>query len=191
MKYEFIKHAVTAETFNHKGYTLIELMIALALSMLLLLGVFGSYSSISGTIRASQELENSQEVIRYSAQVFTRSLKQSLNPAAITNLIDANIPDVGTGLVVTLPANAKACFGPNPPAVFVETYNFVAPNLTCSIDGAPPVTLLTGIANMQFIAAEANLITIRVSPIFLSQNFPEGSIDIDVALSARIFSNVP
>ena len=163
-----------------KGFTLVELMIALAISSFLLLGIVSTYSSIQGTIQASQELENSQEVIRYSAKVFTRSLKQS-NSATVIN--------AGRGITVTLPANSSSCLGTKPAANFSETYSFVAPNLLCSLNGAPAVTLLTGMSDLQFIAVGVDLITVRVSPLVLSQNFVNGSIDIDIALTSRILSN--
>ena len=177
----------TKTQYSHKlayqGFTLVEMMIALAVSGFLLLGVVGSYSSMQGTMQASQELENAQEVIRYSAQVFTRSLKQSVNPA--------NVLNAGNSLVVSLPANSTSCLGGNPIAPFIETYNFAAPNLTCSIDGAPPTILLTGMTNLVFIPTGQELITIRVSPLVLTQQFPAGSIDIDVALTTRIMTNAP
>ena len=162
------------------GFTLIELMIALVISSFLLLGVVSTYASISGTIQASKELENSQEVIRYSAKVFTRSLKQSSSATVING---------GNGITVNLPSNSSSCLGTKPGANFSETYQFVAPDLTCSINGAPAVTLLTGMSNLQFIATGNSLITVRVSPLVLSQNFVNGSVDIDVALTTRILSN--
>jgi len=62
---------------NNKGFTLIELMIALVIGGILILGITSTYSSIDGTIQTSKDLENAQEVIRYTSQVFTRSLKQT------------------------------------------------------------------------------------------------------------------
>ncbi|MBU2892690.1 prepilin-type N-terminal cleavage/methylation domain-containing protein [Colwellia sp. D2M02] len=161
-----------------RGFTLVELMIALAISGILLLGVVGTYSSISATIQASQELENAQEVIRYSGTVFTRSLKQVESTASV------NVTNAGNTLTVSLPANATSCLGTNPVAAFIEMYDFVAPNLTCSINGAPEIRLLTGMADMNF-STNGDLVSIQVTPLVLRADFG-GSVNIDVALTTAI-----
>ena len=96
-----------------KGFTLVELMIALAISGFLLLGVVGTYSSIHGTVTASKELENSQEVIRYSARVFSRSLKQTNVSAELSSTlpIRLGIPIVNNVLTISLPPLSTSCIG--------------------------------------------------------------------------------
>ena len=59
----------------HLGFTLVELMVALAVGSFLIAGVGLSYATIKGTVSATKELENAQEVIRFTSQVLTRSLK--------------------------------------------------------------------------------------------------------------------
>ena len=164
-------------------------MIALAISGFLLLGVVATYSSIHGTVKASKELENSQEVIRYTAHVFTRSIKQS--PQLVT-VFDGG-PGPGSTMIVNLPASSTSCLGTAPVAAFSERYDFDAPSLTCTLaigGGAAeaPVTLLTGIDNMQFIMQGDTMVRVKVRPLLLAQNqnFTNGDIDIDIALTTRI-----
>jgi prepilin-type N-terminal cleavage/methylation domain-containing protein len=167
---------------NIKGFTLIELMIALVISSFVLLGITGTYASISGSIQASKELENAQEVIRYSSQVFTRSLKQT---EVLPNV------SVNQQLTVEQPANVTPCTGEAAPAVaYTEVYtlNALTSSLNCRITaGANPnvdIALLSGIDDISFALA-GNLITINLQPTVLPQNFA-GQISIDIALTNLI-----
>ena len=44
----------------NSGFTLVELMIGLVISSMVIIGITGTYSTISATIQASKELENAQ-----------------------------------------------------------------------------------------------------------------------------------
>ena len=144
-----------------KGFSLVEVMVALAISTALVLGVFGVYSSISTTILTSKSLETTQEVVRFSVQVFSRSLKQSeMEPSIVAN---------GSSLVVEQVANVKACDGSIPVKPYKETYVVVSPLLQCTltIDDvvSAPKTILTGISAIAF-QREDDLMHILVSPRF-------------------------
>ncbi|WP_231613077.1 PilW family protein [Pseudoalteromonas sp. SWXJZ94C] len=66
-----MKHLIN----KHSGFTLIELMVALAAGMFLLSGVSLAYSSINSSTSTAKDLENALDVIRFSSKIFTRSLK--------------------------------------------------------------------------------------------------------------------
>jgi prepilin-type N-terminal cleavage/methylation domain-containing protein len=169
---------------NIRGFTLVELMVSLALSSFVLLGITSTYSSIHGSIQASKDLENAQEVIRYSSQVFTRSLKQTQLAPDIT---------VAQQLTVQQPANVTPCTGVAAPvAAYTEIYTFNAATnvLSCRINAGAnanvDIAILTGIANITYgLNAASNLATITVQPIVLPQNFI-GGINIDIALTNLI-----
>ena len=112
---------------NLKGFTLVELMIAVAISGFVVLGVVSTYSSIHSTVQASRQLENAQEVIRYSSHVFSRSLKQAQNAA---NVNVTSVGGVNNVLTVSLPAGATNCLGIVNVGALIETYTFTQPNLT-------------------------------------------------------------
>ncbi len=164
------------------GFSLVEVMVALAISTALVLGVFGVYSSISTTILTSKSLETTQEVVRFSVQVFSRSLKQTeAEPSIINDSI----------LVVKQAANVKACDGTTPTKPYIETYAVVEPLLQCAltIDGAEsaPKTILSGITMIEF-QREDDLMHIWVSPSFLPESFVDGKVKIDIALTRIILS---
>jgi prepilin-type N-terminal cleavage/methylation domain-containing protein len=169
---------------NTRGFTLVELMVSLVLSSFVLLGITSTYSSIHGSIQTSKDLENAQEVIRFSSQVFTRSLKQTQFAPDTT---------VAQQLTVQQPENVTPCTGVVAPiAAYTEVYTFNAATnvLSCRINAGAnaniDVALLTGIANITYqLNAASNLATIIVEPTVLPQNFI-GGISIDVALTNLI-----
>lgn len=163
---------------NHKGFTLVELLVGLVIASLLVLGVTGTYSSISSSVNTSKELENAQEVIRYTSQVFTRSLKQTRELPTI----------VANEFVVEQPANTRSCLGTMPNVTYTETFSFSSPNLRCRIDDGNDTTLLTGVADIDFVV-NGLLVTVTVLPDFLPENFLDGGVNglnIDIAVSTLI-----
>lgn len=166
------------------GFTLIELLITLLISSVLMLGISTAYSSVSGLIYTSKNLENAQEVLRFSADMFSLSLKQT---HTVTDVTDST-------LTVEQYANAYACDGSQPSADFTETFSFDETNhhLKCDIgDGAN--TILTGVESISFSRAgdtEANqLISITVQPLALNGETATEEIQIDIALSGIILAN--
>ena len=175
----------------NKGFTLVELMIALVISSFVLLGITSTYSSIQGSIQVSKDLENAQEVIRYSSQVFTRSLKQTISSPTIS--LDTK------SVTVIQPANTRSCFGTIVGVDYQETFTFVSPNLSCSTQdsaGNPLVAntiILTGINDFSAQYNNANeLFSFVIEPTVLPENFVVGGVPgirIDVALTSRILAN--
>lgn len=64
-------------TQNHKGFTLIELMIAITISSVLMLGVSQIFSSSKRTYKLNNELARTQENIRYSIEEMSRDLRMA------------------------------------------------------------------------------------------------------------------
>lgn len=145
-----------------------------------MVGVSLAYSSITGLVNTSKNLENSQEVIRYSSEVFTRSLKQTLEPVVVTGVDQ---------LTVLQNAGATTCSGQQKAAAFTEVFTLDGDKLKCSIDAAVPITILTGIETMTFGLTANQLFSVTVKPLPLSGE-ATNAIKIDIALSGRILINV-
>jgi len=172
-----------------KGFTLVELMVAMAIGMFLILGIIGTYSSISASSQASKELENAQEVIRYSSNVFSRSLKQTTEPLTLTNRNQT--------IVVTQQANTRSCLGSIIAVDYVETFTFTQPELSCQITDvngnelAADTLLLTGIANFQSgLNVDGDLFTLNITPTVLPRNFGNNGVRIDIALTTKIMRDL-
>lgn len=162
-----------------QGYTLVELMVALAAGAFLLAGVSLSYSAIKGTILVGKELENAQEVIRYTSKVFTRSIKQT--PTLPVVAAD------GSTITIEQPAGVITCNGSVSAAAVSELYSLVDNNFQCALGAAPAERLLTGVSQLNF-AIDNNLVTIKVGPENLPAQFGN-TITIDIAVSNVILNN--
>lgn len=160
------------------GYTLVELMVALAAGSFLLAGVSLSYSAIKSTISVSKELENAQEVIRYSSKVFTRSIKQTIE-----------LPTVaadGLSISIVQPKGVLTCTGEVSTTQITEVYSTNDNNMQCALGGAAPERLLTGVQSLTF-SINNDVITINVRPENLPAQFGNG-MEIDVAVSNVILN---
>lgn len=141
--------------FKVKGYTLIELMVALTAGSILLSGVAMSYAAIKSTIQTTTDIEVAQEVIRYSNQVLTRSVKQTIAEP----VVDA------TGLKLTLQqaANTISCTGQTQAAAYTEVYEQEGEFLVCSI-GIVKTKLVKGVSALSFSYNDL-LTTITITPV--------------------------
>jgi len=164
-----------------KGYSLVELMIALLVGCILIMGISLAYSSIKGLILSSKNIENAQEVLRFTAQTFTRSLKQTSGGIVVT-VNQITIPQ---------DLNSIACNGTRPIANYSETYSLNGNKLECDIgNGAEPI--LTGVESIAF-ALNNRLVSITVTPQ-AQQGEPDGvgaarAMTINVALTRVILEN--
>ena len=162
-------------------------MVALAIGLFLISGITATYSAIQVSIQTSKDLENAQEVIRYSSQVFTRSLKQTQSPPVLS------AGDVFP-MTVFQSANTSSCVGTTPTVAYYETFTFVAPTLSCSVSDQSDnsviiadIPLLTGISSLTAVP-DTYLYTFTVQPDFMPANF-NGGINIDIALNSLIFKD--
>lgn len=161
----------------NKGFTLVELLVAMAVSTALISGVGMAYISLSQSVDVAKNIENSLEVLRYSNELFNRSLKQTTAaPAAAT-------PQQLS--VVQSRAGTRACDGTTPAAVpFTEAYRFEQPNLFCDA-GNGEVLILKSIENMTFVV-NGDLVQITVLPQeFPVEDLPNG-VRMDYALTGKI-----
>lgn len=160
-----------------KGFTIIELMIAMVISLVLVGGSSLAYVSVSSVIDLSKNIENAQEVLRYTSEVFGRSLSQTMvspvsaSPERITVIQDK--------------VGAVACDGTTPiVAPYSEVYRFEQPNLWCNA-GNGEVVILRGIDDFS-VNINGNLIQITVLPEdFPADDFANG-VRIDIALKSKI-----
>lgn len=176
---------------SQKGFSLIEMLIALVVSSVLIIGISTAYASIVGLVNTSKNLENAQEVLRYASVIFTRSL---------TNTSSGSVLASGSQLDVNQGANSIACDGSKPTYDYTEKFTVDSQNnLTCQLadqtSGAVNIAkvILTGVQSINFKKDNKQLVTVTVTPQALfgepSNQGPTKSIQIDIALSEVIFVN--
>ncbi|WP_100914043.1 prepilin-type N-terminal cleavage/methylation domain-containing protein [Pseudoalteromonas spongiae] len=159
------------------GFTLVELMVALAVSSFLMAGISYVYIAISQSVDTSKELENAQEVLRYSSEVFTRSLKQ-------TKTIPTT-PNANTIVVEQATSGATACNSTKPAVPFIETFTLIDSQLRCQVNAADEQVLLTGLQDISY-RINGNLVEITLVPENLYVDMLANGFRIDIALSGKI-----
>ncbi|WP_082078902.1 PilW family protein [Pseudoalteromonas rubra] len=165
---------------NGRGFTLLELLIALSIGLFMLGGIAVAYSTIRSTIAINQELAQAQEVIRYTSQLMTRSIKQT-----------ASTPQVmqgGEALEVSQVANTPACDGSVPVVDYTETFSLLDGYLLCDVssDNLPAQRLLRGVNGLSF-SVDGLITSITVTPVGVPAQYAAG-IQIDVAASQQVLA---
>ncbi|MEJ6475636.1 PilW family protein [Pseudoalteromonas piscicida] len=135
---------------QHKGYTLLELMVAMVVGLILVSGIAASYTSIKETVTTSQQLATSQEIIRYTNRVMMRSIKQT----QILPTVSA------TDILIEQLAGVPACDGSVPSANYTERYFLQGEYLVCN-RGSGDINLLKGVTGLAF-AIDGQLITVTI-----------------------------
>ena len=82
---------------NHNGFSLIELMIAMVLGLVIVLGTASFYSTLKGTILTANKLEIAQENLRSVYQLVARSLHQADSVSATPQSLTVTYNNLQTG----------------------------------------------------------------------------------------------
>lgn len=166
-KYSAMKHHMSA------GFSLPELMIAMVLGLIIMLAVINFFAPLKATVTESKRLEHAADALRYATLTLTKSIKQATG----VNAISANQLALNATASATQPR--ISCLGNNKTADYVETFSFVAPNLSCN-DGSGAQVLLTGLDGANFMQT-GELISINLKPIELPSQYGQG-IKVNVSL---------
>ena len=171
-------YAMTHTGHSQRGMTLVEVMIAMAVAMFLLLGVTTILSGTRQAASSQRQLAQLQDDERLAMTVMTDVIQAAgyypdptVNSAATYMPIDATFPIAGFGLFGTssvagpdtisvryatqLTDGAINCVGNSTtsptPVPFVNTFSLdtVNQNLQCAFNGNPQVALVNGITNLR------------------------------------------
>lgn len=174
------------------GMTLVELMIAMTLTVILISGVSSVYLTLKQTAEQVYRLENAQEVLRNAHQFFYRSTLQA-----------TNINVTQSAVTFTQAANATACDGSRPLTDFTEHYYKLNNDLICDLqsDTLQNIVLLTDLTALEFVlTTDPNIgptrLTVMLSSAGLPENFPQLSfagqqqpgVQLEFALKAMIMA---
>lgn len=156
---------------GQRAFTLLELMLAVTLTSLLMLGVGGAYITIKGTATQVDALENTQEVLKGLHDTLSYATKRasSVELLSATEIQLSYMNESGSQL---------ACDGSSQLNTFTESFSLTNNQLQCRINNsAPNIVLLTGIEQLSFTvqqSASANinaLLTVVVTPVGLPENY--------------------
>lgn len=149
---------------SQSGFSLIELMIAMALSLLLILGIATIFSSLKNTSAYSQQLENTQEVLRFTNSIFSRAVHRANDMESTdgnTLTLTFNLDNLDTG------ESFSNCLGDSMTSQYKESYSLVGNELSCEVyttsPTGSPTAIGTNIDALGFSISN-NLLTVTITP---------------------------
>jgi len=169
-----------SENHQQTGFTLVELMVAMVIGLFILSGVGLIYSSISQTSDSAKKIELNLEIIRFSNEIFTKTLKQtSESPTIIAQ----------NQLTVKHSGGSYSCAGRIETNNFEEQYSIVDGFLVCEVDASgTQIKLLKGIDAIGF-SVNNDLLRIEIEASTLP-DYLSGRFSFDIALSTIILADV-
>jgi len=167
------------KNYRQIGFTLVELMVAMVIGLFILSGVGLIYSSISQTSDSAKKIELNLEIIRFSSEIFSKTLKQ-------TNELPSVAPQ--SQLTVKHSAGLYSCAGTKETSNFEEQYSVVDGFLVCEINGSgTQIKLLKGVDVITF-SLNNMLLRIEVEAPTLP-DYLSGKFSFDIALSSIILAD--
>lgn len=167
-------------TTTQTGFTLVELLVSMVLTLLLVSGVGGALLAIKQTVLDTNNFENAQEVLRSSRDMLGQSLKRA---SAVTIIQVDNIQTLNVGQNNNNGPQPD-CLGTAQATAFVEQFRLQGTDLQCrvivgGVQGAW-TSLITGFYALDFSLQAGNrLVRFRLSPKNLPGKFPKADLNAD------------
>lgn len=134
-----------------RGFTLIELMIALVIGLIIMSAVFTVFDSVQATNRATTALHQQQETLRYAAYTVDR-LAASSTHIQLTN----------TALSTTLPAGVANCLGQQLTAQQINVIGLTDNRLTCTVDAVVWPLTAANISTLTFTTVQPSTVSTEI-----------------------------
>ena len=110
---------------RQSGFSLIELLIAMTLSLVLILGISSVFISLKGTAKDSMQLDKTQEVLRFTNSVFRQAIHRanSVTPGTYSSSDGTSHPKLDLTFDLKTDETYTDCLGESHTASTVkETY---------------------------------------------------------------------
>lgn len=166
---------------GQRGFSLVELMVAMVLSLFLVGGVILMYTSGKAAINDGQRLSRLQEDMRFAVEFMVRDIRQGgycVTRCGLVGAEDDNFAQIFSGSTRGASGNdlriryeipedpARDCRGVNPPStidpnVALNRYTLAEGSLRCNNQA-----LVDGVSNLQFAEirdGEDNLVGVEVT----------------------------
>ena len=103
---------------GQKGFSLVELMIAMVLGLILLGGVTAAFVSATGSLAVNREIDRSQESLRFVVTLLTNEIRQAvriiqgpLDPILMPIEVTPDLANVSQAITIRYPVvNAREAF---------------------------------------------------------------------------------
>jgi len=157
-------------------FSLTELMVAMALSLILILGITTLFSSLKSTSIYSQQLENTQEVLRFTSSIFSHAVHRAdqMEDTPYTGSdgntykqldLTFDLDTLDSGETYT------SCLGNEMNSKYYESYRLIDNTLRCAEYSTtvfdetinPYTTIGINIDSLDF-TKNSNLLTVTITP---------------------------
>jgi len=190
---QFPPVVITKPNTGAAGFTLVEIMVAITLSLILLAGVGQIYVSSKESFRVQHNNAQMQENQRMAMEFLNRDIRQAgfSNTNAvvrpITNAAHNTSPDNNDALTISL-LSATDCLGAATGGVAVNTYSILNGQLLCLGNGNPaqPQPIADGIESMQILYGENTDPPVQGIPPTANQYRGADQADLNNVVSVRI-----
>ena len=145
---------------RQSGFSLIELMIAMVLGLVIVMGTASFYSTLRGTILEANRLERAQESLRIVSQIMGRSLHQGEAVTVATpQSLTVTYGSIQAGDVVL------SCLGRSRANGDSDTFTFQNNNVLCSDGVGPAQVIATNIASLSMSTNGSYGVDITLTPM--------------------------
>jgi len=154
-------YSLLSANHDHKGFTIVEIMVAITISMVLIAGVVQIYISSKESFRVQNELARLQENERIAVEFLQRDIRQAgyvpFGEPTINNRIVVTDGNGNTSDEITVSYTSTSdCLGQNTPnGIAINRYfiDVINDRLMCEGNGniGNPQPIADGISNMQVL----------------------------------------
>lgn len=153
---------------RQSGFSLIELMIAMVLGLVIVMGTASFYSTLRGTILEANRLERAQESLRTVAQIMGRSLHQGEAVTVTPQRLTVTYGSIQAGDVVL------GCLGRSRANGDSDTFTFENNNVFCSDGAGAAQVIATNIASLSMSTNGSYGVNITMTPMDMPSGLAGG-----------------
>ena len=186
---------------NQNGFTLIEIMVALALSLILMAGVIQVYLSSKESFRIQNQLNEFQENQRIAIAFLQNSIRLAgnfsdipqsslpANPIAIVNAGTTNGNGTDSDTITVQFASPVDCLGQNTAAangIATNSFSVINNQLVCTGVNNNPQPIISNVENMQILYGVDSVTTNDDVPIADEYLPASAALNFSRVVSVRI-----
>jgi prepilin-type N-terminal cleavage/methylation domain-containing protein len=166
------------KTVQQTGFSLVELLIAMVISLTIIFACTSLYSSLKSSVRVAQDLAKAQESLRGSFYLMSRSIHQANSITISGAQLTINYTEPPTGGVI------YSCLGNSMTSGSAETYSSNGSGLYCD-DGTGPQLIALDIEGLQFAAVNVDGVKITMEIAGMPSSYV-GGLTFTLALRQKV-----
>lgn len=160
---------------NSQGFTVVEVMVAMLISLVLLLGVINIFQASKTSHTLQSGVARLQENARFALDVMTRSIQLAgMDADDITPTDPFNTTNTTNGAgtasdsIAVQYASTTDCMGNATGGTAIDRFYISGTSLMCAGNGGAPAALVDGVDNMQILYGEDSVGTDGIADKYIN-----------------------